>query len=67
MVEDQYTSIPEKHIGVGSAPFGGAVVTGMLLSERDKLIRESSAPEYRAEIRRLVRLGVAGPEDDEES
>jgi hypothetical protein len=45
-------------------PFFAASLVDMTPSQRDKAIREHCSHEYRAEIRRLMALGVGEPEKD---
>jgi hypothetical protein len=52
-------------IGVEGDPFVAASLSNMTPSERDLYIRGMYAPEYRADVRRLMYLSIDGPEDDE--
>jgi N-formylglutamate amidohydrolase len=52
------------NIGVAGDPIYAATLT-ITPSERDMYIRGIYAPEYRADLRRLMYLSIDGPEDDE--
>jgi hypothetical protein len=58
-------SVTQRVVGVGGDPFAyaGQPLADMLPSERERLIREHYAVEYRQEIRRLAARGLL----DEES
>jgi hypothetical protein len=61
-------SVTQRVIGVGGDPFAYAAtaLAEMLPSERDRVLREHYAVEYREEIRSLARLGLLDQEEGEE-
>ena len=61
-------SVDQRLIGVGGDPFFAAApaLADLLPSERERIIREHAAVEYRQELRRLMALGVAEPDELEE-
>ncbi len=60
-------TVHQRLIGVGGDPFFAAApaLAEMLPSERDRVLREHYAPEYREHIRRIVAAGVTDEEEEE--
>jgi hypothetical protein len=60
-------SVTERVISSAGDPFVGASkpLAEMLPSERERLIREHYAPEYREHLRRIVAAGVTDDEEEE--
>jgi hypothetical protein len=70
--ESQNTKNPidipiERLITVAGDPIAAMAMKDMTHGERITFFRGAYASCYRAEIRRLVELGVAGPDDDGEA
>ncbi len=60
-------SVDQKLIGVGGDPFAAAAtpLAEMTPSQRDKVLREHYAPEYRRDLRRIMALGVEETDEEE--
>ncbi len=59
-------SVDQRVIGVAGDPFFAAApaLAEMLPSERDKLLREHYAVEYREHLRRIMAAGVTDEEEE---
>ena len=61
-------SVDQRPVSVAGDPFFAAApaLAEMLPSERDKLLREHHAVEYREHLRRIMAAGVTDKEEEEE-